>query len=280
MVWQSAVVDVGNAPPVYHDDQQPHIDKTTSISDFARRLSDLLPNPWQAARIATQLRENLKQDGKTEEDIYDRRSYLVHILREHVKHEVETQAEQIFRDKLKDGEIKFDLEAKEPNYKLRESYEIEVQADDRPLAKHGKSVQLSLFEQVFEQHFDNELERKFAYYLDEQKAMQWWHRIAARQRGEYYVQGWKQQRIYPDFVAMTNEVKGITRVLLFDTKGDQLEGNPDTEYKEKVLKTLEETFNSAGTMRVHDGTTREGIFDLVFNEEKFPEIGAKINGDD
>ena len=279
MVWQSAVVDVGDAPPVYHDDQQPHIDKTTSISDFARRLSDLLPNPWQAARIATQLRENLKQDGKTEEDIYDRRSYLVHILREHVKHEVETQAEQIFRDKLKDGEIKFDLEAKEPNYKLRESYEIEVRADDRPLAKHGKSVQLSLFEQVFEQHFDNELERKFAYYLDEQKAMQWWHRIAARQRGEYYVQGWKQQRIYPDFVAMTNEVKGITRVLLFDTKGDQLEGNPDTEYKEKVLKTLEETFNSAGTMRVHDGTTREGIFQLVFSEEKFPEIGAKINGD-
>ena len=280
MIWQSAIVDVGNAPPVYHDDQQPHIEKTTTISDFARRLSDLLPNPWQAARIATQLRENLKQDGKTEEDIYDRCSYLVHILREHVKHEVELQAEQIFRSKLKHGEIKFDLEAKEPNYKLRESYEIEVRANDKPLGKFGKPVQLSLFEPMFEQHFDNELETNFAYYLDEQKAMQWWHRIAARQRGEYYVQGWKQQRIYPDFVAMTNEVKGITRVLLFDTKGDQFEGNPDTKYKEKVLKTLEETFNNAGTMRVHDGTKREGIFQLVFNEEKFPEIGAKINGDE
>ena len=280
MIWQSAVVNIGDAPLVYHDDQQPYINKTTSISDFARRLSDLLPNSWQAARIATQLRENLKQDGKTEENIYDRRSYLVHILREHVKREVEHQAEQIFRSKLKYGEIKFDLEAKEPNYKLRESYEIEVRANDKPLANYGKSVQLSLFEPVFEQHFDNELETNFAYYLDEQKAMQWWHRIAARQRGEYYVQGWKQQRIYPDFVAMTNEVKGITRVLLFDTKGDQLEGNPDTEYKEKVLKTLEEKFNSAGTMRVHDGTAREGVFDLVFSEEKFPEVGAKINGDE
>ena len=279
IIWQSAVVDIRDAPPVYHQDQTPHIDKTTSISDFARRLSDLIPNPWQSARIATQLRENLKQDGKTEEHIYDRRSYLVHILREHVKHEVETQAEQIFRGKLKDGEIKFDLEAKEPNYKLRERYEIEVQANEKTLGKFGKSVQLSLFEPMFEQHFDNELETNFAYYLDEQKAMQWWHRIAARQRGEYYVQGWKQQRIYPDFVAMTNEVKGITRVLLFDTKGDHLKGNPDTEYKEKVLKTLEETFNSAGTMRVHDGTAREGVFDLVFSEEKFPEIGAKINGD-
>lgn len=277
MIWQSAIVDVGDAPPVYNQDQTPHIDKTTSISDFARRLSDLLPNPWQAAHIATQMRENLIQNGNTEEDIYDRRSYLVHTLREYVKHEVEQQAEQIFCSKLKQGEIKFDLEAKEPNYKLRESYEIEVQTNDKPLAYYGKPVQLSLFEPMFEQHFDNELETKFAYYLDEQRAMQWWHRIAARQRGEYYVQGWKRQRIYPDFVAMTKEVKGITRVLLFDTKGDQFKNNDDTKYKEKVLKTLEETFNSAGTMRVHDGTTREGVFDLVFNEDKFPEIGAKIN---
>ena len=279
VIWQSRSIDLGDTPPVYHKDQEPHIDKTTGISDFARRLSDLLPNSWQSARIATQMRENLQQNGESEEDIYDRRSYLVHALREHVKCEVEQQAEQIFRRKLNQGEIKFDLEAKEPNYKLRDRYEIEGRANEPWLTNNGRPIQLSLFEPVFEQHFDNEFERKFAYYLDEQRALQWWHRIAARQRGEYYVQGWKQQRIYPDFVAMTNEVKGITRVLIFDTKGDQLAGNPDTEYKEKVLKTLEETFNNAGTMRVHDGTTREGIFQLVFSEEKFPEIGAKINGD-
>ena len=46
MIWQSATVDVGEAPPVYHPDQEPYIDKTVGISDFARRLSDLLPNPW------------------------------------------------------------------------------------------------------------------------------------------------------------------------------------------------------------------------------------------
>ena len=276
VVWQSAAVDVGDAPLVYHQEQAPHIDKTLGISDFARRLSGLLPNPWQAARIATQMCENLRQNGETEEDIYDRRSYLVHILREHVKQEVEQQAEHIFRAKLELGEIKFDLEAKEPNYKLRDRYKIEVRADDKPLTKYGKPVRLSLFEPVFEQHFDNEFERKFAYYLDEQKAMQWWHRIAARQRGEYYVQGWKRQRIYPDFVAMTTEVKGMTRVLIFDTKGEDRAGNPDTEYKEKVLKTLENAFNDAGTMRVHDGTSREGIFQLVFNEQQFSEIGAKL----
>ena len=276
MIWQSATVDVGDAPPVYHPDQEPYIDKTVDISDFARRLSDLLPNPWRAARIASQMRESLKRNGETEENIYDRRSYLVHVLREHVKHEIEQQAEQIFRKKLEQGEIKFDLETGEPNYKLRDEYEIEVRADDRPLTRYGSAVQLSLFEPVFEQHFDNEFEKKFAYYLDERRALQWWHRIAVRQRGEYYVQGWKRGRIYPDFVAMAREIEGITRVLIFETKGEHLGGNPDTEYKKKVLKTLEDTFNNTGTMRICEGTTREGIFQLVFSEQEFPEVTARL----
>ena len=278
MLWQSATVDVGEAPPVYHPDQEPYIDKTVGISDFARRLSDLLPNPWRAACIASQLREGLTQSGKTEADIYDRRSYLVHALREHVKHEIEQQAEQIFRRKLDHGEIRFDLETAEPNYKLRYQYEIEVRANDRRLTKYGNPVQLSLFEPVFEHHFDSELEKKFAYYLDERRALQWWHRIAVRQRGEYYVQGWKQGRIYPDFVAMTSEFGAVTRVLIFETKGEHLGGNLDTHYKKKVLKTLEATFNTAGTMRVHEGTTREGIFQLVFSEQQFPEITARLEG--
>ena len=276
MIWQSATVDVGDAPPVYHPDQEPYIDKTGGISDFARRLSDLLPNPWRAARIVAQMHENLRQEGETEEEIYDRRSYLVHRLREHIKHEVEQQAEQIFRRKLEQGEIRFDLETEEPNYKLRDKYEIEVKPDDRPLTRYGSAVQLSLFEPVFEHHFDSELEKKFAYYLDERRALQWWHRVAVRQREEYYVQGWKQGRIYPDFVAMTREFEGVTRVLIFETKGEHLGGNLDTEYKRKVLKTLEDTFNNIGTMRVREGTTREGIFQLVFSEQEFPEITVRL----
>ena len=151
-----------------------------------------------------------------------------------------------------------------------------MRATDKRLTRYGNPVQLSLFEPVFEHHFDSELEKKFAYYLDERRALQWWHRIAVRQRGEYYMQGWKQGRIYPDFVAMTSEFGGVTRVLIFETKGEHLGGNLDTHYKKKVLKTLEDTFNTAGTMRVHEGTTREGIFQLVFNEQQFPEITARL----
>ncbi len=275
---QSATVDVGEVAPVFHTEQEPYIDRTVSISDFARRLSDIMPNLWQAARIAQKMHERLRGSGETEADIYDRRSYLAHVLREHVKSEVEAQAEQVFRRKLDQDEIRFDLETQEPNYRMVNSYKIQVRSDDRPLLKsHYEPVQLSLFEPVFEQQFDSGLEKKFAYYLDEERALHWWHRVAARQRGEYYLQGWKQGRIYPDFVAMTNEIVGVTRVLIFDTKGEHLEGNLDTEYKRKVLETLEGAFNTAGRMIVRDDFRPQGIFQLVFSEQEFLEVSARLN---
>ena len=277
---QSATVGLGEVAPVFRPEQEPDIHKTVSISDFARRLSDIVPNLWEAARIAQQLHERLRADGETEADIYDRRSYLAYMLREHVKNEVERQAEQVFRRKLDQDEIRFDLETREPNYRMVDSYNIQVRSNDRPLLKSDyEPVQLSLFEPVFEQQFDSELEKKFAYYLDEERALHWWHRVAARQRGEYHLQGWKRGRIYPDFVAMTNEVGGVTRVLIFDTKGQHLEGNLDTEYKRKVLETLEGAFNTAGRMVVRDGPKRQGIFQLVFSEQEFLEISARLNTD-
>ena len=277
---QSATVDVDEAPPVFHTEQEPHIERQISISDFARRLSDLMPNLWQAARIAEQMYERLRTEGETEAAIYDRRSYLAHVLREHVKSEGEKQAEQIFRRKLDQGEIRFDLETQEPNYQMVDSYEIQVSSDDRPLLRRDyQPLQLTLFETVFEQQFDSELERRFAYYLDEELALQWWHRVAARQRGEYYVQGWKRGRIYPDFVAMANEIGGVKHVMIFDTKGQHLEGNLDTEYKRKVLETLEGAFNTAGRMVVRDGPTRHGIFQLVFSDQEFLEISARLDID-
>ena len=106
---------------------------------------------------------------------------------------------------------------------------------------------------------------------------QWWHRVAARQRGEYYLQGWKRGRIYPDFVAMTNDIAGVTRVLIFDTKGEHLEGNLNTEYKRKVLETLEGAFNTAGRMIVRENSGPQGIFQLVFSEQEFLEISARLN---
>ena len=223
-----------------------------------------------------QLVQKLREAGYTDDDIYDRRPYLAFELRKYVTDMVDKQAERAFHSKLKAGEIRFDLEAGQPNCRIVESYEIPV-ANDAGLmtGNNGRQVQLSLFEPVYTQQFDSALERNFARYLDEQKALRWWHRVAVRQRGEYYLRGWKQDRIWPDFIAMGGETDGRPHVLVFETKGEHLRGNPDTEYKKRVMETLEGAFN-AGRMTIHDGPAK-GTFRLVFNEAEFPTTTAGLD---
>ena len=266
---QMASVDVGDEPPVFHGERDLYIDKTVQVSWFARRLSDIVPNPWQAARVTEDLLRQLREAGETDESIYDQRSSLTFQLREHVTQELDKQAEEAFRSKLRNRDIRFDLEAVSHSFRMVESFEMPVPDEADLLGRRdGRPLQLNLFEPVYSHHFDSSLERNFARYLDEQKALQWWHRVAVRQRSDYYLRGWKQDRIWPDFVAMAGPKGSKAHVLVFETKGEHLKGNPDTDYKTSVLETLENAFN-CGTMRVCDGPAK-GTFRLVFSEDEFP----------
>ena len=262
-IRQDATVGDGMRPDI-HDAQALDIDKTFKISDLARHLSSILPNLWDAGHIIMQLYKRLQAEGRTDEEIYDRRSQLIYYLREHVKAEVEKQAEQVFLEKLQSREIRFDLEAGQSNYRIPQKYDISVQSDEPLFRKNYDHMQLSLFAPVFREQFDTGLERKFACYLDEQKALRWWHRVAVRQQGGFYLQGWKPERIYPDFVAMASN----EHLYLFETKGEDRRDSTDTVYKQKVLKALEGAFNSVGQVTLEYG----GTFEMIFNEAEFPNI--------
>ena len=273
----SATVDLaeGRASATYYDPRELVVDESVKIAWYARRISDILPNPFQAARVAQELVQRMYDAGQDDGEIYRRRSALASQLREHVANAMDRQAEKVFRARLKAGEIRFDLEASDHNHRMRKSYEILIADSDVQLPRYGKSVQLSLFEPVVDRDF-NDLERRFAFYLDEQKALQWWHRVAVRQHGEYYLRGWRRERVWPDFVAMGGEKDGKPSVLVFETKGDHLAGNDDSEYKEQLFAALEETFN-AGKMTIHGGPAR-GVFRLVFDREGFPDAEAALAG--
>ncbi len=275
---QQATVDAGDVATVYHPGQELYIDKTVSILWFTRRLTDIVPNPWQAARIAQEFIQKRQDAGENSDSIFKHRNSLASTLRERVAAEVEKLAEQVFRDKRRRNEISFDLESGGHNFQMVENYDIPVSIDERTLENYGRPLQLSLFQPVLERHFESDLERNFARYLDEQKALQWWHRVAARQQGDYYLRGWNRYRIWPDFVAMTSESYGRPQILVFDTKGKHLSGNSDTEYKRKVFEELEAAFNtgSAGAMTIRDGPAK-GIFRLVFSDVEFPQALACLN---
>lgn len=266
----NAVVDVEKVQRPVGTPQKLNVDKTVHMSWFARQLLDIVPNAWQAARIAQSFIDSLRNDGWVDDRIYDGRADYVFALREHVKLATESAAEKVFHHKLSKGEIKFDLEAERPVYRMKKAYRVTVPPDRRLMDRNdGLAVQLNLFEPIYHQQFDSELERNFARYLDEQRALKWWHRIAVNQSG-YYLRGWKPERIWPDFVAMGDETKGNSHFLIFETKGQHMSGNQDTEYKKRVLETLENAFN-CGTMTLNDGPEK-GTFGLIFNENSFPSL--------
>ena len=284
----TAWVDVGDERPQLGRREELDIDKTPRVGFFTRRLSDVVPNPWQAARIVEDALALMRAQGTEDADIFDQRSTLAFTLREVVKAEIEKQAEGAFQRKYDSGEISFELNTSLPSYRVKETYEIPVLPEDKTFQRsYGEPLQFSLFEPVFDRQFDSDLERRFARYLDEFTALNWWYRVAARQRGEYFLRGWRQERIYPDFVAMAGETEGKPHLLVFETKGEHLAGNPDTEYKQRVLTALEGAFNrvglrvvndheggteettrEVGTVRVHDGPAA-GVFKMIFSDEDF-----------
>jgi len=98
----------------------------------------------------------------------------------------------------------------------------------------------------------NGLEKDVAWYLDSDKAVRWWHRIAVHQ--DWHLQGWQRNRVYPDFLACLHEVgDGKVRFTVLETKGLHLKGNDDTAYKQRLFELLtqhSQTALSVGKLKV------------------------------
>ena len=151
---------------------------------------------------------------------------------------IEYESQAIFQRKLQNRDIRFELIADEDGFEFAEDLEKAVEENQLQLfGQYGEPLQKSLYEKVYAREF-NGLERDFAIYLDGYRAVTWWHRFAAREN--YGLQGWKRNRVYPDFVVFVQPGNGKTRrVLVIETKGLQLAGNTDTEYKKKLFEALE-----------------------------------------
>ena len=277
--------------PQYDQPRRIEVDTSVKLSWYTRRLADVVPNPWQAGRIVEDMIERLREADQSDDDIYGQRSHLAAVLREHVTNEIYEQTEQIFKHKLREEEVRFDLTTSLKHRLREESYEVPYnEATDASLERRpDEPLQLSLFTPQLRSQYDSELERRFARYLDEKRAIEWWHRIAVRQRGEYAIRGWKPYRIWPDFIAIATPADDGKRLLVFETKGDHLKDTEDTKYKQKVFDVLQQAFNqspravgdepltSYGSVRVTDGPVT-GSFQLIFDENEFSTASRAIEG--
>src|SRR5690606_33720274 len=127
----------------------------------------------------------------------------------------------------------------------------------------GLPIENSLFEFAFEKDFNN-LEKDFALFLADDHAISWWHRMVARQ--DYALQGWQRNKIYPDFLACLAD----KQLLVLETKGLQLKGNEDTEYKRRLLDLLSEyhqTAVAAGEIKLKDGLNKSMTLTMLMEND-------------
>ncbi len=220
---------------------------------YVMQLRTAIPNAWQAARIVQEAVENLQSEGHGDEWISERRSAFIRAIEHYVGNQVDQQAEKVFIKKLQCGEITFDLELP---FEYEEWYELQA-----PAAELGINYQKSLFAPMYNYGM-NTLEKKYAGILDSNPAIKWWHRVAARQPGEYRLQGWRKDFVYPDFVAIETGDK----IFIHEPKGKDRSANEDTHYKQRLLKCLEKRFNSQAIVTVHNQNVTAD-FKIIFEND-------------
>jgi type III restriction enzyme len=214
---------------------------------LVRLLLDVIPNPWQGARILEETLAELKRRGISDDRIATNRLFLVKVMRDNLREQVSRASEAEFRRMLAANDLCFRLEAandRKLNWELAETLELDVTSDDQVLLRrNGEQLDRSLFSPVYQKQV-NGLEKDVAWYLDADKAVRWWHRIAVHQ--DWHLQGWQRSRVYPDFLACLHDSgDGKLKFTVLETKGLHLKGNEDTVYKSKLFELLTSHSQSA-----------------------------------
>ncbi len=156
-----------------------------------------------------------------------------------IQEQVDLQTERAFGALFDAGNVLFYLHCSECRFEIPESIEVKSTGQIEPLIhENGDPLRRSLFDFV-EKEGQNMYERQVALVLDKDVNVLWWYRNRVG-RDNFTVQGYKRNRIFPDFVVQ-EEVNGrrFQNVLVIESKGAHLEGNVDTTYKRKVAGYFE-----------------------------------------
>ena len=179
------------------------------------------------------------------------------------------------------GQIEFRLRADAADFELPDEFSLALSGQAQPLARaDGRPVEKSLFEPAITALTDSWLESDVACYLDSQAALQWWHRNVAK--SQYGLQGWKRNKVYPDFVFARLGDAGDARLVVLETKGLHLAGSNDTLYKQALLERLTQAFADESLARVGGlelvGQAQSVQCDLVFDGDWKGTLNARQFG--
>lgn len=257
--------------------QSEQVTAALDITLMTSQLMDKIPNPWQAIRIINEVLDVLNTQHKPEK-IALNAVYIVEEIKRDCFKWLISKSESIFKEKLDSGKIMLKLLA-EPFLKLNWRMADEVSCN-RKINETPVNLERNIFQPQYMSNY-NGLEKNVALAINKQEAVLWWHRLAVR-GSEYSVQGWRRDKIYPDFLIKFEEDKnGDSQLCFVETKGQHLEGNDDTSYKQQVFECLNNHLtsnnDSKGELKLISGKEKHS-FKMIFEDEWETEINKFFAG--
>ncbi|MBI2259253.1 MAG: DEAD/DEAH box helicase family protein [Flavobacteriia bacterium] len=231
---------------------------------LTRQITEIIPNPWHCFQIGEKAIKLLF--GKYEREIVATNFvFIIEELKKILEKERNRLSEQVFRKMVADKKLCFFLITDKGGFELPSR--IKVKSNKQLVRDDNTPIQKSLFDYVPEENI-NDLEKSVAIYLDEQEKLLWWYRNMSRQ--DYHIQGWKRNKIYPDFLAADNKAKGkddYGTVYVLETKGIHLK-NEDTKYKQDVFALCKELGAKKAWKELFDEFPDHDFeFQVVFEDE-------------
>jgi len=230
---------------------------------LARQITEIIPNPWICFQIGEKAIQILLKK-------YDREAvagnfvFIIEELKKILGKERDRLSEQVFRKMVADKKLCFFLITDKGGFELPSR--IKVKSNKQLIRNDNTPIQKSLFDYVPEENI-NDLEKSVAIYLDEQEKLLWWYRNMSRQ--DYHIQGWKRNKIYPDFLAADKQEDkdDYGTVYVLETKGIHLK-NEDTKYKQDVFALCNELGAKKAWKELFDEFPDHDFeFQVVFEDE-------------
>ena len=213
---------------------------TINPSYVVRMILDIVPNPFVGREIVGKLFATLRSRGFDDSKLGKLTGLITEELRKGLNVVQNKQAEALFRCEVQAGRIQFRLRLDGSDWQMPFEINTTEPINAPQLASGtGAALEKSLFSPVYFNELNSD-ERDVAVYLDGEKALTWWHRNVPR--SQYGIQGWKKAKIYPDFIFAVQLDGAANRIIVLETKGDQLD-NLDTAYKRDVMTFLSDNFS-------------------------------------
>lgn len=205
-----------------------------------RMISDIVTNPWVGWTIVQKLLLGLSAKGISDSKMGESSGFIMAGLRKWLEERQSVMAEALFRSEVDAGRIQFQLRIESPNWRMPiETETFEPARSSQLMGNDGGPLARSLFVPLYANDFNAD-EKAVAVYLDAEQTLTWWHRNVART--QYFLQGWRRNRIYPDFILGVRK-EDSNKIIVLEMKGDHLAGNDDTNYKKAVLELMTQSFS-------------------------------------